>query len=68
MIQDNTYQVLRDLEDEKTDLVICSFADQLDGRPTNNIFQFTPLLNQEIVLAVPAKHPLAKKSTSTSVI
>ncbi|QGF40273.1 LysR family transcriptional regulator [Limosilactobacillus gastricus] len=61
MIQDNTYQVLRDLEDEKTDLVICTFADQLDGRPTNNIFQFTPLLNQEIVLAVPAKHPLAKK-------
>lgn len=61
MIQDNTYQVLRDLMDEKTDFVICSFADTLDGKDTNQSFNFTPLINQEIMLATPAGHYLAEK-------
>ncbi|WP_311408156.1 LysR family transcriptional regulator [Liquorilactobacillus uvarum] len=59
-IQGNTQQLLTALLEEKCDFVFSSFSNHVGNLNTTDILDFRPLVQQEIVLAVPADHPLAR--------
>ncbi|AUJ32021.1 MULTISPECIES: LysR family transcriptional regulator [Liquorilactobacillus] len=61
--QGNTEQLLTKLLDEKCDLALASFADQIGQTSTKDLLTFYPLVKQEIVAAVPVNHPLALKNS-----
>lgn len=52
---DNTEEIEKDLELKKTDLGL------IEGKSKNKSFQYTAFLQDEIVLAAAASHPLAQK-------
>lgn len=57
--QSNSASLLRDLYDEKYDIVFSSHIDQIGDQSADSIFAYQKLVEQEIVLAVPTNHPLA---------
>lgn len=59
--QGNSTELLQELADEKFDLVLASSVERLGEQPTNTLFDFIPLVQQEIVAAVPSHHALAKQ-------
>lgn len=59
--QGNTTDLLEDLAAEKYDMVIASSIPKLGDQATDNLFDFIPLIQQEVVAAVPRDHPLATK-------
>lgn len=59
--QNNTPHLLRDLLNDKFDVAIASFVDTYQGQDAAGLFDFTPILNQEILVALPVSHPLAKQ-------
>lgn len=59
--QNNSSALLTDLNDEQYDIVFSSHVDQIGDQDADSIFDYQPLVTQEIVLAVPANHPLAIK-------
>ncbi|EHL95308.1 LysR substrate binding domain protein [Lentilactobacillus parafarraginis F0439] len=59
--QNDSAHLLKDLDDEKFDIVLSSHVDQIGDQDADSIFEFHPIVEQEIVLAVPANHPLALK-------
>ncbi|KRL54555.1 LysR family transcriptional regulator [Furfurilactobacillus rossiae] len=61
LTQGNSYQLLQDLRQDKLDLVLASRIQKLGDTDANKEFLFTPLVKQEIVLAVPIHHPLTHK-------
>ena len=60
--QGNSKELLRGLATEKYDLVFTSYVDKIGKKTTNSIFNFIPLVQQEIVAAIPNEHVLAKKN------
>ena len=63
--QGNSLDLLKDLADEKYDLVFASNVDKLGEQPTSNLFDFIPIVQQAIVAALPPNHPLAQKEAVT---
>ncbi|MCF6418563.1 LysR family transcriptional regulator [Furfurilactobacillus milii] len=61
LTQGNSFQLLQALRHDSLDLVLASRVQKLGDVDTSKEFLFTPLVKQEIVLAVPANHPLAHK-------
>ncbi|GEO69134.1 LysR family transcriptional regulator [Levilactobacillus acidifarinae] len=59
--QSNSADLLDDLNAEKYDLVMASRVDQLHDQDTERLFNFYPVVQQEIVAAIPNNHPLAQK-------
>jgi len=53
----NTDNIIKGLKNEKLDLGFCSYV---DNEPD---IEFTPVMEQELVLIVPRKHPLATLET-----
>lgn len=60
--QSFTAQLLRDLYDEKYDVILSSDVTQFGDQDPHKIFNFTPIVEQEIKLAVPFDHPLAQEA------
>lgn len=60
MGQSNSTHLLQDLDREKYDVVIASYVDKLGDYETDNRFQFIPIVQQEIMGAVPADSELAR--------
>ncbi|ANK65426.1 LysR family transcriptional regulator [Loigolactobacillus backii] len=61
--QGNTVQLLTDLLDEQYDFVLSSYVAAIGDQNLRNKLTFTPIVQQEIVLAVPNDHPLASRTT-----
>jgi len=61
--QGNSTELLQKLATESYDLVLASNVEKLGEQPTNTLFDFIPLVQQEIVAAVPNHHPLAQHDT-----
>lgn len=59
--QSYSAHLLQDLNTEKYDIVLSSHVDKLGDQDADRLFKFYPIVQQEIKLAVPAGHPLAKK-------
>lgn len=59
--QSYSAQLLQGLIDEKYDIVLSSYVSKLGDQDTTHLFKFYPIVRQEIKLAVPVNHPLAKK-------
>ena len=59
--QNNSASLLDSLNDEKFDLVLASKVEQLHDQDTDRLFTFYPIVQQEIVAAIPNNHPLAQK-------
>lgn len=53
--------LLQALADEKYDIVLASNVDRLGEQLTAHLFDFIPLVQQEIVAVVPNDHPRYKK-------
>jgi len=60
--QGNSGELLKSLASEKYDLVLASNVEKIGDQLTSSLFDFIPLVQQEIVAAVPADHPLASKT------
>jgi len=65
MGQSNSGHLLQDLDDEKYDVVIASHVAKLGEQDTENRFEFIPIVQQEIMGAVPADSDLARKDQLT---
>lgn len=63
LFQGNTNELLDSLLKEKFDFVLSSKIDELNGVPIKNKLNFLPIIQQEIMLAVPADHPLAQQDS-----
>ncbi|MGP4116191.1 LysR family transcriptional regulator [Levilactobacillus zymae] len=59
--QSNSQDLLDELNNEKYDLVLASQVTQLHDQDTERLFSFYPIVQQEIVVAIPNQHPLAQK-------
>lgn len=59
--QGNSNSLLQDLAAEKYDLILASNVEKLGEQPTADRFDFIPLVQQEVVAAVPSDHVLATK-------
>lgn len=59
--QSNSHDLLDDLIHEKYDLVLSSLVTQLHDQETDRLLNFYPIVQQEIVAALPNDHPLAQK-------
>lgn len=63
--QDNSYNLLESLYHDELDMILASKVELRIARHSDEIFDFIPLVQQEIKLAVPKGHPLSvKKSIS----
>lgn len=60
--QGNSGELLQALANEQYDLVLASNVERLGTQPTAPLFSFVPLVQQEIVAAVPTGHPLTRKT------
>lgn len=60
--QSATGHLLQDLLDDKYDVVLASYADKINEQDTTNLFKFTPIVQQEIKLALPPDHPLQQQN------
>ncbi|WP_367297858.1 LysR family transcriptional regulator [Loigolactobacillus coryniformis] len=58
--QNNTIGLLNDLLADKYDFVLSSYITKLGDQNLKDKLNFIPIVKQEIVLAVPNNHPLAK--------
>ncbi|AVK61447.1 LysR family transcriptional regulator [Lactobacillus sp. CBA3605] len=61
--QNNSNELLQDLATEKYDLILASNIEKFGEQVADNLFDFIPLVQQEIVAAIPSQHPLAIKET-----
>lgn len=59
--QNATPHLLRDLLADKYDVALASYADTYLDQDASNLFDFIPIVKQEIMAAVPISHPLAKQ-------
>lgn len=59
--ESNSQDLLSDLLDEKFDLVMSSRVNQIHEQDTERTLTFYPIVQQEIVAAIPNEHPLAQK-------
>lgn len=59
--QSYSANLLTGLLNEKYDVVLSSHIDKLGDQDANQLFKFQPIVQQEIKLAVPVNHPLARK-------
>ena len=60
--QGNSGVLLQALADEKYDIVLASNVDRLGEQLTAHLFDFIPLVQQEIVAVVPNDHPAVQKN------
>ncbi len=63
LIQDNSYNLLESLYHDELDMILASKVELRMARHSDEIFDFIPLVQQEIKLAVPKDHPLYSKKT-----
>jgi DNA-binding transcriptional LysR family regulator len=63
LFQGSTPELLDGLLKEKYDFVLSSKLDSLNDNPVKGKLDFLPFIQQEIMLAVPANHPLAKANS-----
>ncbi|KRK40067.1 LysR family transcriptional regulator [Loigolactobacillus bifermentans] len=59
--QNATGHLLQDLLADKYDVVLASHAAKVNDQETANLFEFTPIVQQEIKLALPLDHPLLQQ-------
>ncbi|BDZ32274.1 LysR family transcriptional regulator [Lactiplantibacillus sp. WILCCON 0030] len=60
--QGNSNDLLQDLANEHYDLVLASNVEKLGASAANDVLDFIPIVQQTIMAAVSAQHPLAVKS------
>jgi len=65
MGQSNSAHLLQDLDEEKYDVVITSYVEKLGDQAVENRFEFIPIVQQEIMGAVPADSTLARQTKVT---
>ncbi|MCC3162858.1 MULTISPECIES: LysR family transcriptional regulator [Lactiplantibacillus] len=61
--QGNSQRLLQGLADEQYDIVLASNVRKLGDQFTAHLFDFIPLVQQEIVAVMPNDHPLAKSDS-----
>ncbi|MFD0897192.1 LysR family transcriptional regulator [Loigolactobacillus binensis] len=61
--QNNTTELLTGLLNDQYDFVLSSYIAKIGNQSLRDKLTFVPLVKQEIVLAVPNKHPLARFDT-----
>lgn len=59
--QSNTHHLLEDLLTDRYDVVLSSYVDRINDIESDSLFDFIPIVRQEIKAALPINHPLADK-------
>lgn len=59
--QNNTPHLLTGLLNDRYDVILSSYAQTYHEQDAKTLFDFTPIVSQEIMAAIPVSHPLAHK-------